>query len=94
MSLLSGQYFDIPTHEHGYSHFESGAVPGKAVKRRFFQSAARWDDVGERVTLSKLMVSPIHPTMGIGELMERGGSARPPGDPDFNGDWSDMVVEP
>src|ERR1700733_6129185 len=59
MSLLSGQYFDIPTHEHGYSHFESGAVPGKAVKRRLFHSAARWDDVGERVSLSKLVVSPI-----------------------------------
>lgn len=93
MSLLSGQYFDIPTNEHGYSHFENGAVPGKAAKRRFFQSVARWDDVAERVTLSKLVVSPIPPTVGIGELMERGGSVRPLGDPELNGDWNDMVME-
>jgi histone deacetylase 1/2 len=95
MSLLTGQYFDIPTHENGYSHFESGALPGKAAKRRFFQSAARWDDAAERVTLSKPVVSPVLPTMTLGELMERGGSVRPLGaDPELNGDWSDMVVEP
>jgi histone deacetylase 1/2 len=95
MSLLTGQYFDIPTHEHGYTHFESGAVPGKAAKRRFFQSAARWDDVAERVTLAKLVVSPIPPGMTLGELMETGGSVRPLAtEPELNGDWSDMVVEP
>jgi histone deacetylase 1/2 len=97
MSLLTGKYFDIPTHEHGYTHFESGAAPGKAAKRRFFQSAARWDDAAECVTLSKPpVVSPIPPTMTLGELMERGGSVRPLGvvDPELSGEWSDMVVEP
>ena len=91
---MTGQYFDIPIHEHGYSHFEHGAAPGKAAKRRFFQSAARWDDVAERVTLSKLVPSPIPPTMTFGEMMERGGSVRPLGhDPELNGDWNEMVVE-
>ena len=94
MSLMTGQYFDIPIHEHGYSHFEHGAAPGKAAKRRFFQSAARWDDVAERVTLSKLVPSPIPPTMTFGEMMEGGGSVRPLGhDPELNGDWNEMVVE-
>lgn len=95
MSLLTGQYFDIPTHERGYIHFESGAAPGKVAKRRFFQSSARWDDVAERVTLAKPVVSPIPPTINLGELMERGGSIQPLGtDPELNGDWGDMVVEP
>ncbi len=42
MSLLTGQYFDVPAHEHGYEHYECGAAPMKSVKRRFFASAA-WD---------------------------------------------------
>jgi histone deacetylase 1/2 len=67
MSLLTGKYFDIPTHEHGYTHFENGAVPGKAAKRRFFQSTARWDDAAERVTLAKPVVSPVLPRMNLGE---------------------------
>jgi hypothetical protein len=70
-------------------------LPGKAAKRRFFQGAARWDDAAERVTLAKLVVSPVPPAMTLGELMERGGSVRPLGiDLEANGDWSDMVVEP
>jgi len=95
MNLLTGKYFDIPTHEHGYSHFESGAVPGKVVKRRFFQSAAWWDDAAGRVSLAKPVVSPLPLSVSLGSLMEKGGSVRPLGaDPEVNGDcWNDMVVE-
>ncbi|KAG5653375.1 hypothetical protein H0H81_000876 [Sphagnurus paluster] len=69
MSLLTGQYFDVPIHEHGYSHFETGAAPGKTAKRRFFQSAARWDENMESVILGRHAAS----TLPLGELMERGG---------------------
>ncbi|GLB34288.1 putative histone deacetylase [Lyophyllum shimeji] len=86
MSLLTGQYFDVPAHEHGYSHFEHGAVPGKTAKRRFFQSAARWDDNLESVILGKDATSPIP----IGDLMERGGRLR---EEDGEEEWEDMQVD-
>lgn len=53
MSLLTGQYFDVPRLEeggHGYYDYGNGGEPvwgsvakSSASKRRFFQSAARWD---------------------------------------------------
>ncbi|KAG6845536.1 hypothetical protein H0H87_007780 [Tephrocybe sp. NHM501043] len=88
MSLLTGQYFDVPVQEQGYSHFEHGAVPGKTAKRRFFQSAASWDETIEDVIIGKLSPFPIQ----IGELMERGG--RPPGVEEGEEEWEDMAVDP
>jgi len=86
MSLLTGQYFDVPVHEHGYGHFELGAVPGKTAKRRFFQSAARWDENVESVILGK------HPSpIPIGDLMERGGGHL--GEEDVDDEWEDMPVD-
>jgi histone deacetylase 1/2 len=64
MSLLSGQYFDVPVHDQGYGHYEHGA-PTKAGKRRFFKSEARWDEVFERVLVAK---------QGITNGMPRSGS--------------------
>jgi len=42
MSLLTGQYFDVPKHDHGAFDLKSGA------KRRFFQSAvpSGWEGTG------------------------------------------------
>ncbi|KAG6917573.1 hypothetical protein DXG01_002042 [Tephrocybe rancida] len=88
MSLLTGQYFDVPVHEQGYNHFEHGALPTKTAKRRFFQSAARWDETIEDVIIEKL--SPFH--IPIGELMENGG--RPPGGEDGDEDWEEMAADP
>ncbi|KAF8967474.1 hypothetical protein BDZ97DRAFT_2056877 [Flammula alnicola] len=47
MSLLTGQYYDVPIQEHGFEHYECGALPVKGTKRRFFQSGpgAPWDDL-------------------------------------------------
>lgn len=90
MSLLTGHYFDVPTHEHGYGHYECGAVPGKTAKRRFFQSGARWDETVERVLLGKHGISPIPRSMNLGELMERGGRLE---DELPEDDWEDMAVE-
>lgn len=43
MSLLTGQYYDVPTHEHGYEHYDCGVSPVKSTKRRFFTNGA-WDE--------------------------------------------------
>ncbi|KAG5352031.1 hypothetical protein C0989_004126 [Termitomyces sp. Mn162] len=88
MSLLTGQYFDVPVHEAGYSHFEHGAVPGKTAKRRFFQSSARWDETIEDVIIGKHVPFAIP----IGELMERGG--QPPGVDEGDEDWEDTTMDP
>jgi len=46
MSLLTGKYFDIPSYESGFEHYECGAVPVKSTRRRFFQSGdGKWDDL-------------------------------------------------
>jgi hypothetical protein len=52
MSLLTGQYFDVPIYDQGYGHYEQGA-PSKTSKRRFFRSTARWDEKFERVLVGK-----------------------------------------
>ncbi|KAF5387974.1 hypothetical protein D9615_000857 [Tricholomella constricta] len=92
MSLLTGQYFDVPSHEHGYGHFEHGAVPGKTAKRRFFQSAARWDENIESVILAKHVASP-QLQIPLGELMERGGILGEEED-GAGEEWEDVPVEP
>ena len=48
MSLLTGQYFDVPSQEERYGHYEHGA-PSKSSRRRFFASLARWDPRAEKV---------------------------------------------
>jgi len=40
MSILTNQYYDIPSYENGFEY----AIAGKPEsRRRFFQSVARWD---------------------------------------------------
>lgn len=90
MSLLTGHYYDVPVHEHGYSHYECGAAPGKTAKRRFFQSSARWDESLENVILGKHLGSPSVP---LGELMERGGRGPIGIEEDVDDDWEDMTVD-
>lgn len=49
MSLLTGQYYDIPTQDDDYAHYECGAAPNKSMKRRFFLNGpggGGWDDSG------------------------------------------------
>ncbi|KAG6820925.1 hypothetical protein H0H93_009699 [Arthromyces matolae] len=81
MSLLTGQYFDVPVNEEGFSHFEHGALPSKTAKRRFFQSSAKWNEHIEDAIIEKH--APYN--IPIGELMERGG--RPPGGDIGEEDW-------
>lgn len=48
MSLMTGQYYDIPTQDDEYAHYECGAAPTKSTKRRFFSGpgGGGWDDFG------------------------------------------------
>ncbi|KAJ7649065.1 histone deacetylase RPD3 [Mycena polygramma] len=57
MSILTNRYVDVPARTIHAAH----------TKRRFFQSAARWDEGLERVTLGFSGVAEL------GGLMERGG---------------------
>jgi hypothetical protein len=66
MSLLTGQYFDVPVHDQGYGHYEYGA-PTKAGKRRFFHSQARWDERLDRVLLAKQAMMNEMPHSGSWE---------------------------
>jgi len=88
MSILAGQYFDVPTHEHGFSHYECGAAPGKTGKRRFFQSAVRWDEAYERVLLGRDGVFAAPRSFGVGDAGERGGGDE--GGDDVDDGWDDM----
>lgn len=87
MSLTTNQYFDVPIHEQGFSHYEYGAPPVKAAKRRFFQSGARWDEGFERVLLGRKGASPSYSLNLLGQ-MERGGQDID----EMEEDWEDGVM--
>lgn len=52
MSLLTGQYYDVPSNDEEYAHYDScgAANEERNMKRRFFLSgpgvAGGWDDLG------------------------------------------------
>ncbi|PFH47132.1 hypothetical protein AMATHDRAFT_68389 [Amanita thiersii Skay4041] len=97
MSLLTGQYFDVPSYE-GFSHYECGAPPSKAARRRFFQSSAQWDGNYGRVMLgqngARVSPGPLGPQHALSALMERGGrEAESPGPEDVDDDWDEMMAE-
>jgi histone deacetylase 1/2 len=48
MSIITNQYYDIPSYENGFEY----AIPGKPdSRRRFFQSVARWDARYQKVAI-------------------------------------------
>jgi len=56
MSILTNQYYDIPSYENGFEY----ATPGKPdSRRRFFQSVARWDVGYHKVVIPGQPVLPI-----------------------------------
>lgn len=77
MSLLTGAYFDVPTHEPGYAHYECGAARSTSAKRKFFAEARYgngWDDedAEENVVLGNGN-RPQGARRSFAQLMERGG---------------------
>ena len=77
MSIITGQYFDIPDDEHGYEHFQQ--TGDKTIRRSFFQSSARWDEDVQQIVMGReKLASPwdVGDRAGVtsvGEMMERGG---------------------
>ena len=48
MSIITNQYYDIPSYENGFEY----AIFGKPdSRRRFFQSVSRWDARHRRVVI-------------------------------------------
>ncbi|KAL0573097.1 hypothetical protein V5O48_008868 [Marasmius crinis-equi] len=93
MSLLTGQYYDIPIHEDGYEHYDSIGALGKNARRRFFQSQATWDETIEKVLLGRRLENLNG--LGLSDLMERGGRVFD-GDeeaPPVDDDWDEMTVD-
>ncbi|ESK86297.1 histone deacetylase rpd3 [Moniliophthora roreri MCA 2997] len=95
ISLLTGQYYDIPIHEEGYDHFEDIGLSGKLAKRRFFQSEATWDDTYRKVLVGKQFFPYANGgtgSVGLGELMERGGRGIED-DVRVDDDWDEMPTD-
>ncbi|GLB34298.1 putative histone deacetylase [Lyophyllum shimeji] len=111
MSIVTGQYFDVPVpavsvYEHGgymygavYDH--RAALLATRAKRRFFQSAARWDETVEGVVASRYAASPMTMPIpryaggvgvGVGVLMERGGG-HVGGYEGEEEEWDEMMVD-
>lgn len=96
MSLLTGKYFEMPSYE-GHEH--NNHKPDREGKRRFFQSAARWDEGFGRVLSKEDSELLYQRTFGLGRLMERGGRKREFNAVDGDGEdveeeWDDMIGDP
>ncbi|KAF9255973.1 histone deacetylase RPD3 [Marasmius fiardii PR-910] len=96
MSLLTGQYYDIPVQEEGYEHYETIGAPGKSAKRRFFQSHATWDETYRKVLVGRRLENGVddHARLSLTELMERGGRGLEDDEVQpFDEDWDVMTVD-
>lgn len=80
MSIMTNQPLNAARlGEHGHEDFGCGWHPGEATgmarsataKRRFFQSAAHWDDRMQRVLVSNEGLAM--PRVSVAEMMEMGG---------------------
>ena len=80
MSIMSNQLLSIPrVDENGYDDFGCGWHPSElngqskssTARRRFFQSAAHWDDRMQRVLVSTEGLAM--PQISVAEMMEMGG---------------------
>lgn len=80
MSIVTNRYIEVDA---------SKSVP----RRRFFKSAAKWDETYGRVRLEKESV--LDPEMngmrtgGLAALMEAGARSRPARDTNNDEDWED-----
>ncbi|KXN81843.1 putative histone deacetylase 1-B [Leucoagaricus sp. SymC.cos] len=96
MSLLTGRYFDVPTHELGYEHFDCGAPTGKTAKRKFFSYPEKWDDPSGLGGLTmRDTFSPLAKTLNLAGIMERGGRDKEVDtvDDDWDDNNSSMAVD-
>ena len=79
MSIVTNQLLNVPRAGEGHEDFGCGWHPSEVngtarsatAKRRFFQSAARWDDRMQRVLVSTEGLAL--PRVSVAEMMEMGG---------------------
>ncbi|KAI0361912.1 histone deacetylase RPD3 [Trametes cingulata] len=84
MSLLTGEYYDVPRlEEGGNGYYDLGCghepwalndLPALGTKRRFFQSASRWDPALERVLAERERAGARNGRVDVGALMVNGGA--------------------
>lgn len=94
MSIVTGKYFDVPRLEesgHGYYDYGQGNDvqwgKGQGTKRRFFQSAARWDPYLEKVLVEHEMIAmPRVSVAGMMAMGGRSGNVAPPDDDEMDVD--------
>ncbi|KAF9812747.1 hypothetical protein IEO21_05997 [Rhodonia placenta] len=89
MSITTNQYLDVPRldEDEGHGHIRGFVHHAPALKRRFFQSAARWD-AGVGVLMEHYDAGP---RLSVAEVMERGGRA--PGAESANGEEDEMDMD-
>lgn len=99
MSIMSNQLVHVPRlEENGHEFYDSGcgwhlselSAPPKisSTRRRFFQSAARWDNVMQRVLVRNDGLAM--PRVSVADAMEAGGIH---GDHDGSDPDEDMDVD-
>ncbi|OSD02902.1 histone deacetylase RPD3 [Trametes coccinea BRFM310] len=84
MSLLTGEYYDVPRlEENGNGYYDLGCghepwaqndLPGLGVRRRFFHSGSRWDSALEKVALERERAGVRNGRVDVGALMAVGGA--------------------
>lgn len=92
MSIVTNQLLSVPRDADAGCGWHPADAHGTAktatAKRRFFQSAARWDDRLQRVLVSQEGLAV--PVAGVAELMEAGGRS---GEHDGSEPEEDMDVD-
>ncbi|EIW60308.1 histone deacetylase RPD3 [Trametes versicolor FP-101664 SS1] len=82
MSLLTGECFDVPRpppegYDLGCGHepWAAGDMPAQGMKRKFFSSAARWEDALDRHLAERDRAGMRNGRVNVGGLMTNGGGA-------------------
>lgn len=90
MSILTGQYYDIPADDLGYNHYHPGGPElARTERRRFFPTQWGWEDSFQKILHSRDgIISPLNVVKGnngVKEVMERGGR--------YDSDEEDDLIE-
>lgn len=107
MSLLTGQYYDVPSYDEDYAHYDSCGAANERngnMKRRFFLSgpgvAGGWEDDGGVDTSVKMRTKIVNGFMMNGyaqhdlvPLMERSGQRDVDAEDAEDDDYEEMSVD-
>ncbi|KAI0781111.1 histone deacetylase RPD3 [Trametes elegans] len=103
MSLLTGEYFDVPRlEEGGDGYYDLGCghepwaphdLPGPGARRHFFQSAARWESALEKALAERERAGYRPGRTDVGALMVNGGGISANGSSDYDQASEEMDVD-